>query len=428
MTEVIEPPLPTTAPSPVIAVRRVDGPPVVAVRVWISGGARRETAIGQALIAGRLLAEGTARSDFRQIAEQVESRGFSLSSFGSYEIHGLALDGLAADWEWALEQAADVLLEAAFPADRGEWLARQAAAELDSLGDQPQVRTAWGFAEQLYTPNRRRLPVQGGVEELAALTVGDCRSFHRAALAEGPLIVTVTGAIDEGQVHRRLETLFSSAVLSEVIGPSGAEGDVLEDSAAPVGLPERRRQVYFESGSGDQAHLLLGHLTVARDHPDFDALDLLSVILGSGAGLTGRIPDRIREQEGLAYTTSAHMASGAGLDPGRLVAYVGTSTATVAQAERGVREELARVIDDGIRDDELESARSYLLGRLPFGRETARQWADLLAMARHWGLPFDRPGWREENLRRIDRPAVEEAARRHLRSDDLRVTVGLPAT
>ena len=177
----------------------------------------------------------------------------------------------------------------------------------------------------------------------------------------------------------------------------------------------------------DQAHLYIGHLTVPRRHPDYAALELLAVILGSGAGLTGRIPVRIREREGLAYTAYAQTAAGAGTDPGRLVAYVGTSPATVEQAERGVVEEIARLVDGGIEDAELEEARAYLLGREPFRRETARQWAELLIDAEHYGLPLDDVDQRRQSLLALDRASVEAAARQHIVPDALRVTVGLPA-
>ena len=99
---------------------------------------------------------------------------------------------------------------------------------------------------------------------------------------------------------------------------------------------------------------------------------------------------------------------------------------TIDRAERGVREEIARLVEGGITDQELAEARSYLLGREPFERETARQWADLLVEAEHYGLPLDDPDWRHDCLAALDRAAVEAVVRRHLRPDELRVTVGIP--
>lgn len=176
----------------------------------------------------------------------------------------------------------------------------------------------------------------------------------------------------------------------------------------------------------DQAHLYAGHLTVPRNHPDLPALAVVGVVLGAGAGLSGRLPTRIREQEGLAYHVDVSTAAGSGIDPGRLMAYVGTSPRTCAQAERAVREELARLVESGVEEKEFEEARSYLIGHDPFRRETARQWAELLAEAEFYGLKTDRPEWIVEVLRKLTRQDVETVARRWIRPAEIKVTAGLP--
>ncbi|HEY7215108.1 MAG TPA: pitrilysin family protein [Thermoanaerobaculia bacterium] len=398
---------------PILRVRRVEGAPVVAVRLWLQAGGRQEPIPGQALVTGRMLTEGTRRRSWRRIAEEAEARGMILQSSGNFESVGVSVDALAQDWELALEWAAELLLESAFPEDRCAWIARQAAAELESLADQPEVKTAWGFLDQLYTPHPRSRPLHGSRESLLALTPADCSAFHHRARAHR-LLAAVAGVLDEDAVRERLRQLLSEAA---------TDAEPFPEPPAPVGAARRG---VIGTEAEDQAHLYVGHMTVPRRHPDYAALEVLAVILGSGAGLTGRIPARIREKEGLAYTAYAQTVAGSGLDRGRLVAYVATSPATVEQAERGVAEEIARVVADGVEEAEVEEARAYLLGREPFRRETARQWADLLVEAEEYGIPVDDFAQRKAELEAVDRTAVEEAARRHVRPAELRVTVGMP--
>ncbi|HWM94257.1 MAG TPA: pitrilysin family protein [Thermoanaerobaculia bacterium] len=400
-------------PAITVRTRRVEGAPVVAVRVGAWAGARVESVPGQALITGRMLGEGTRQRDWRRIADDAEGKGMVLASFGTFECHGVAIDALARDWELALEWAAELMLTPSFPEDRCTWLAKQAAAELESLADQPEVKTVWGFLDQLYAPHPRSRPLLGDMDSLLRLTPPDCTGFHARALGHG-LLACVAGVVDEDAVRRKLDSLFSD------LPP---ETEPLPEPSPPVGTPEPRR---VETEAEDQAHLYVGQLTVTRRDPDYTALELLAVILGSGAGLTGRIPNRIRESEGLAYSAHAQTVAGAGLDPGRLVAYVGTSPATVERAQAGVIEEITRLVEQGIEDSELEEARAYLLGREPFRRETARQWADILTEAEHYGLPLDDPDHRKAELSALDKTTVEAAARRHIFPDRLRVTVGLP--
>lgn len=403
-----------TAPKPLLNVRRVDGAPVVAVRLWLRAGTREETIPGQALLTGRMLAEGSRRRDWRQIADEAEGRGMILASFGTFESLGVSVDALAEDWEQALASASELLLAPTFPADRCEWLARQAAAELESLADQPDVKTVWKFFEQLYAPHPRSRTLHGSAASLTSLTPEDLAVFHRRSLSRG-ILAAVAGVVDEAAVAARL---------GELLREAPEPGEPFAPPLAPVGLGPRAAE---ETDAADQAHLFIGHLTVPRRHPDYAALELAAVILGSGAGLTGRIPARIREREGLAYSTHAQTVAGAGLDAGRLVAYVGTSPATVEQAERGVIEEIARLVSDGVLDAEVDEARGYLLGREPFRRETARQWCDLMVEGAHYELPLEDPAARIAELEAVDRAAVEAAVRRHVRPGDLKVTVGLPA-
>ena len=395
-------------------VRRVSGVPIVAARIWLRGGSRLEQIPGQSLVTGRLLCEGTRRRRWDRIASEAEDRGILIQTFGSAEALCVSIEALAGDWQQTLGWLAELALEPSFPEDRFGWVRTQAAAELDSLLDQPAAPAARAFLEQLYAPHPYARPLQGDHDSLARLTPADCADFHRRALGWGGTVV-VAGEIDEAAVERRLSELFA-----DLAGGAAAMPRV----ASPSGLRDPRREV--ASGEADQAHLFAGHLSLARNHPDLPALEVVGVVLGAGAGISGRLPERIREQEGLAYASDIGVAAGAGLAAGRLVAYAGTSPRTVGLAELAVREELTRLVADGIGQQELDDARAYLIGRDPFRRETARQWADLLAEAELYGLPTDRPEWIVETLQGLTLGEVEEAARRWIRPAEIKVTVGLP--
>ena len=397
----------------IVRARRVSGAPVVAVRVWLRAGAREETIPGQALVSGRLLTEGTAHRDWREIAEAGESRGMSISSFGGLELCGVSVDALAADWETAVDWAAELVTTSTFPEDRCAWAVRQAEGELASLADHPDASTNWAFLNQLYGDHPSGRPPQGDRESLALIDPDACRRLHQRSLESG-LIVSVAGPIDAEAAELRVRARFGELEGARV----GLE---------PPPEPETADSHRSWPVPGDQAHIFLGHLTVSRSDRALPALRLLSVILGAGGGLSGRIPYRVREREGLAYATHVDTASGAGLDRGRLVVYVGTSVETVDRAVAAVTEELRRLVAEGVTEAEVEEARAYLLGREPFRRETARQWADLMAAAAHYDLPIDDPAWVTERLVAVDRQEIEAVARDLIRPEDLCLTVGSPA-
>jgi zinc protease len=243
----------------------------------------------------------------------------------------------------------------------------------------------------------------------------DAAAFHEMALERGGWLV-VAGRIEADEV-----AAFASDRFAALAAPSPAR---FSPPAAPAPAAQRHE---LTTRARDQAHLFVGRLTVDRLDPDYEALELAGVALGAGAGLSGRIPNRLRDREGLAYSASADLVAGAGLDAGRFFAYLGTAPENLIRAELAIREELDRLLASGPTDDEIAAARSYLLGREPFRRETARQWADLAAHGRVLGLPLEDERWRRERLLAPDRAAIEAALRRHVAASDLAVTVGLPA-
>ncbi|MEO1088749.1 MAG: pitrilysin family protein, partial [Acidobacteriota bacterium] len=328
-----------------LRVEHVPGLPLVSSRAFVRGGARLEPRPGWSHLTGRLLAEGTVRHSFSELVEAAESRGAWQQTYGTGETIGAVVDTVAVDWRWALDHLLELLLEPAFPEDRLDWLRRQVQAELESMKDQPDVRTNLAFLDQLFAPHPYGRPVQGDAASLAELTAADCLAWHRRSLGWGGCL-SVAGAVDIDAVLAHLEPRFReldrrvAAVASPSPPPASGSGG---------------RRVIELRGS-EQAHLFLGLRTVERTHPDLATLELLGVVLGSG-GLSGRLPLLLREKQGLAYHVDVSTVAGCGLDPGRFSVYIGTSPRHLEQAERSIRGELGRLLEDGVGEAELEEAR-----------------------------------------------------------------------
>ena len=398
-----------------LRVRHIPGPPLVSFRARLRGGLLGEGQPGLALLTGRLLAEGTRRRDWQKILTEAENHGMFLQSFATGESIGVAVDAIAADAELALDWMAEILTEPTFPEDRFDWIQKQAMAELESLLDQPHYRTGRAFARQIYGDHPYGRALHGSTEALAARKAEECAAYHQRILAWGGCIV-VTGAIDEDVILAKLEERFRGLLPAPEARPR----------VEPPRSSEKKEQELI-SGEADQAHVFSGHLTVDRRSPDLPALDLLGVVLGAGgAGNSGRLPSRIREKEGLAYAVDVATTAGAGIDPGHLMVYCGTSPDQAQHAGRAIAEELEKLLQEGIASEELEEARSFLLGSDALRREALRQWSDLLSESVLYGLKTEDPAWVAERYQSLTREDIEAAARRHLRPSDLRLTIGWP--
>jgi zinc protease len=175
---------------------------------------------------------------------------------------------------------------------------------------------------------------------------------------------------------------------------------------------ERRTKVL--NMPAQQVNIYLGHLGIERSNPDYYALQILDTILGGGAGFTARSPKRLRDELGLAYTTFASITMTAGLDPGRFVAFIGTSPENTQLAIDGLLNEIRRVINEPVTLEELEDAKDYLSGSFVFAFETSSQIARFLVHAEVYGLGFDYVQKYPDYIARVSVEDIARVARQYL--------------
>jgi zinc protease len=132
---------------------------------------------------------------------------------------------------------------------------------------------------------------------------------------------------------------------------------------------------------------------------------------------------RLRDEMGLAYTTFASITSTAGIDPGRFIAYIGTSPDNMKLAIEGLRNEIRRIVTEPVSAEELQDARDFLTGSFVFAFESSTQIARFLIHAEVYGLGFDFVETYPRLIRAITADDVSRVARTYLDSDNYSLAV-----
>lgn len=395
-----------------------DGIPAFCLNVAVATGARYEADddAGLASLAGGMLAEGTTRRSAREIAEVIEDTGGHLATFGGYAYSGTRVVGLAEDLALALDVAADCVRAPVYPEDRVRLQVERRLGTLRSRADQPKAVASDLFDEIVYAGHPAHRPSLGYPHTVARITREGLAAFHAAWFRPERTLVALAGGFDPADARESIERAFGDW--------ERATGTVIPE------LPELGRQttpvekrVRLEK---TQANVFLGHLGIRRSDPDYYALQVLDTILGSSPGFTSRIPRRLRDEQGLAYSTFSNIAGSAGLDPGRFVAFIGTSPGNVARALEGLTFEIRRIVEEPVAQDELEAAKSYLTGSFVFKFQTNSQIAGFLVKAEIFGLGFDYVERYPELIHAITIEDVHGAASRHIDPDALTLVVAGP--
>ena len=388
--------------------------PTVSMTVSVFTGSRYESEekAGLAIMVSRLLDEGTTNRTSLEIAEAIESVGGALDTDGSFERMVVSASVLKQDLDLGLELAADILINPAFPQEYVEKEIARTLSEIASAKDRPQVVAGWAFNELVYGNHPLSRPSHGYPATVEKITREDLKEFHKTYFVPNNALLSIVGDFKIADVMPRIERFFS-----------GWEAKPIKFPAYPDPVRQTERRTKYITMPAQQLNIYLGHLGIARTNPDYYVLQVLDTILGGGAGFTARIPQRLRDELGLAYTTFASITMTAGLDPGRFIAFIGTSPENMALATEELLNEIRRIVDEPVTEQELQDAKAYLTGSFVFAFESSAQIARFLVHAEVYALGFDYVERYPEYIDAVTREDIVRVAKRYLSADNYTLVV-----
>ena len=388
--------------------------PTVSLNASVLTGARHdpEAKAGLALMASRLLDEGTENRTSLEIAEAIESVGGAIESDGSFERIIVSAGVLNKDTDLGLELLAELLMRPVFPQEFVDKEKERTLAEIASAKDRPQVVAGWAFNELVYQDHPLHRPAHGYPDTVERITRADLLDFHRRYFVPNNVILSIVGDFQVPVLLPKIERAFA-----------GWPGKPIAFPTYPKPIRQTSKREKYINMPAQQVNIYLGHLGVTRTNPDYYALQVLDTILGGGAGFTARIPQRLRDDLGLAYTTFASITMTAGLDPGRFISFIGTSPENMKLAIEGLVNEIRRIIEEPVTVEELQDAKDYLTGSFVFAFESSAQISRFLVHAEIYGLGFDYVQKYPEYIHAITIKDVSRAAKLYLDSENYTVVV-----
>ena len=254
----------------------------------------------------------------------------------------------------------ECLAEPAFPPDAFKRNKDKLLSAIDEAESEPQSRARRAFYAAVYGKHPLSRPALGFRKTVEKLTAADCVDFHKRVFVPNNTVVAIVGDFDSKEVAAEVARLTADW-----------KGAAPTLAALPaVAMPEKFHEQFIEMKDAAQLQFYMGHVGVRRSSPDYYKLLVMDYVLGTGPGFTDRLSARLRDREGLAYTVQANISSSASTEPGIFTCYIGTESKNYDQVKTEFLEELNRIRDTKATKEEVEDAKQYLLGNLPFNFTT----------------------------------------------------------
>jgi zinc protease len=351
--------------------------------------------------AGGMLMRGTQKKSRADIKDAFEKLNASVSVSGD----GASIEVRRENLLPTLRLVAEVLREPAFSPAEFDELKRAALSGAEAQRTDPSAQASLQLARHLslypkghpnYTPD-----VEERIEWLRAATLEGAVGCYRELFGATGAEFSAVGEFDPGELARAVDELF---------------GDWRTPSPF-VRVPSRyfdRPATEKEVLTPDKANAVLRagiNLRLRDDNADFPALVLANYLLGGSS--TARLPGRVREKEGLSYSTFSSFNASAFDEAGSFRIGAIFAPQNRSRVERAIREEVARAVGEGFSAEEVRAGKQALLEQRRMARTQDRALANRLSsylfMKRTfaWDVDF------EAKIAALTPAQVNAALRRH---------------
>jgi len=381
--------------------------PMVNVSVLIRGGTRSEpvSKAGVADLCGTVMRTGgTASRPGDKLDEELDRLGGAVEMGMSDDLGSAGVSVLKEDTDKGLAILSDLLQNPLFPEDKIELAKIGIRDSIARRNDNPGGIVFREFERILFGTNSA-YGHQPEYATLDAIKREDLIVYYKQFYQPENLIVGVWGDFKASEMREKIEGTLGAWKKG---GQPKPEVPAVESSANRSGV------YYISKEDINQTWVVVGHLGGQRNDPDYYALNIMNRILGGS--MSSRMFSNIRSDMGLAYNIRSSWS--AGWDhPGAFMASGSTKVETTVKMLAAMKHEIKRMTEEEVTDEELSRAKDGVLKGFAFEFDSTGKVVQRMMNYEFYGYPRDYLQRFRENIEKVSRTDILNAAKKHLHSD-----------
>ena len=367
---------------------------------------------GAAAMAGSLLMRGTKNKTRQQIQEEMDrlnARVFVGGGRGA----GSGIGSVSANVQTtaenlipALRLAVEILREPAFPENDFDQIRKQ-QIEGVRRGKTDPGTLAQELLQQTLNPYPRSdvrhfQTMDERLEDMDKVTLDDVRKFHAQFYGASHGTMVVVGQFDADAVRKAAAELFGQWKTPGNYARIASSYQKVTAVNQKVETPDKQN-AQFEAGL---------HFKMTDKDADFPAMVLANYMFGGE--ITSRLPDRVRNREGLSYSVNTIFSAPSEGDSAGFTAVAIANPGNTPKVEASFRDELTRTAKDGFTATELEAAKKAYLDLRRVGRSQDQSLVTILLLRDEYDRTLEWDVQMDQKLAAVTVDQVNAAFRKHL--------------
>lgn len=386
--------------------------PLVSVSAMIKTGSRLDAhkTMGLASLTGTVLRTGGTKSlSGDALDEFLEGKAASIETHIGEASGTASMGSLAEDFPDVLKVFGEVLRFPVFDPEKLTIAKNQVMAGISRQNDDPDEIASREFKKLIYG-KESPYTWEPTYASVGSITREDVIRWHATYFHPNRIILGVSGDFDREKTLSLLQTIFGD-------WPKGPE---VEDNPVPIQAEVPAGMFYVEKNDMTQAKIVMGHMGIRRDDPDYYSLVVVNQILSGSFG--ARLFYNIRSKQGLAYDVHG----GVGLEwdyPGMALLSMSTKTKTTGRGIDALIAEARNMVDVPPTEEEVAHAKTGILNSFVFSVDSPAKVLGKYLTYEYYGYPSSWLREFRQGIEKVTTAEVRMAAKKHLRPQEFAILV-----
>lgn len=388
-----------------LSVKQITSVGSVALGVIVGVGSCLETTEnnGYSHMVEHMLFKGTKKRTAKQISEELDALGGNFNAFTGKETTCYYCKVLPDKLDEAAELLSDIFFNATFNEEELERERKVISEEIFMDEDMPEDVCHDLLAEAFYGEQSLGQKVIGKSENVANAHSSDLIAFKKKYYVSNNTCISFAGCIDFATADEIISKYFLN----------NFEENQLDFKVQDIQRFKPQNMFLSRIKEVEQAHVAIAFESISAENENSISFKLANIVFGGG--MSSRLFQKIREENGLAY--SVYSSLSAYVNNGYWELYVGTSPKNIKKAVDLLLEEIIRFEKGGLTTQETDRAKTQLKTSLVFTCENP------LSLMISYGicyLFFDKSFDMENKIKQIDKITASLATKTLLETLDFK--------
>ncbi len=363
-------------------------------------------------LTAEMLRRGTANKTRQQLNDTLDKLQSRVYMYGGGQTAVVSIESTRDNFVKVLQLVNEMLHQPSFPQNEFEALRQEQLSNIEQQKSEPQS-LAFNESSRLLNPYPKGdinyvMSYDEQTDAIKSTTLDDIKSFYKEFYNSSNATAAVVGDCDEQAITQELNNMLQNWGSAQAYMREEDKYFDVPAADKKINTPDKKNATYVAGMN----------LPLRDDDADYPALTLGNFILGGGF-LNSRLATRIRQKEGISYGVSSWVYASSWDKSGGFGSFAIYNPDNLAKLEKAVKEELEKIIKDGITADELKAAKSGYLQNQQVDRAEDRGLVYKLNNNLRLGRTMAFEAEQEKQIAALTVEQVNEAIRKYIKPEKL---------